>query len=96
MPRASGAGGSDENDPKRSSLRLSICTAANGWTLTRSLGPLPSAIFEYDAELNWTLHCHCESCRRATLSADDHLDFCATRVILGLRQAWSPPAPSLI
>ena len=25
-------------------------------------------IFEYDAEPNWTLHCHCESCRRATSS----------------------------
>ena len=27
-----------------------------------------SVIFEYDAEPNWTLHCHCESCRRATSS----------------------------
>jgi len=25
-------------------------------------------VFEYDAEPNWTLHCHCESCRRATSS----------------------------
>jgi hypothetical protein len=24
--------------------------------------------FEYSAEPNWTLHCHCESCRRATSS----------------------------
>jgi hypothetical protein len=27
-----------------------------------------SVVFEYDAEPNWTLHCHCESCRRATSS----------------------------
>jgi hypothetical protein len=27
-----------------------------------------SIIFEYDAEPHWTLHCHCESCRRATSS----------------------------
>jgi len=27
-----------------------------------------SVNFEYDAEPNWVLHCHCESCRRATLS----------------------------
>jgi len=25
-------------------------------------------VFEYDAEPNWTLYCHCESCRRATSS----------------------------
>jgi hypothetical protein len=25
-------------------------------------------VFECDAEPNWTLHCHCESCRRATSS----------------------------
>jgi hypothetical protein len=24
--------------------------------------------FEYDGEPNWVLHCHCESCRRATSS----------------------------
>jgi hypothetical protein len=27
-----------------------------------------SVVFEYDATPNWTLHCHCESCRRATSS----------------------------
>jgi hypothetical protein len=27
-----------------------------------------AVIFEYGAEPNWTLHCHCESCRRATSS----------------------------
>jgi hypothetical protein len=27
-----------------------------------------AVIFEYDAEPNWTLHCHCESCRRTTSS----------------------------
>ena len=27
-----------------------------------------SIIFEYDAEPNWTVYCHCESCRRATSS----------------------------
>jgi hypothetical protein len=27
-----------------------------------------AVIFEYDGEPNWTLHCHCESCRRATSS----------------------------
>jgi hypothetical protein len=27
-----------------------------------------AVLFEYDAEPNWTLHCHCESCRRATSS----------------------------
>jgi len=25
-------------------------------------------VFEYDGEPNWTLNCHCESCRRATSS----------------------------
>lgn len=25
-------------------------------------------VFEYDTEPNWTLYCHCESCRRATSS----------------------------
>jgi hypothetical protein len=25
-------------------------------------------VFQFDARLNWTLHCHCESCRRATSS----------------------------
>ena len=25
-------------------------------------------VFEYDVEPNWTLYCHCESCRRATSS----------------------------
>jgi hypothetical protein len=27
-----------------------------------------SVTFEYDAEPNWVLYCHCESCRRATSS----------------------------
>ncbi len=27
-----------------------------------------SIVFEYEGEPNWTLHCHCESCRRATSS----------------------------
>jgi hypothetical protein len=27
-----------------------------------------AVMFEYAAEPNWTLHCHCESCRRATSS----------------------------
>jgi len=27
-----------------------------------------SVVFRYDATPNWTLHCHCESCRRATSS----------------------------
>jgi len=25
-------------------------------------------VFEYEGEPNWTLHCHCETCRRATSS----------------------------
>lgn len=28
-----------------------------------------SVAFAYEGELNWTLNCHCESCRRATSSA---------------------------
>jgi hypothetical protein len=27
-----------------------------------------NVVFEYDGEPNWTLHCHCASCRRATSS----------------------------
>jgi hypothetical protein len=27
-----------------------------------------SIAFQYDSAPNWTLHCHCESCRRATSS----------------------------
>jgi hypothetical protein len=27
-----------------------------------------SIVFQYTGEPNWTLHCHCESCRRATSS----------------------------
>lgn len=27
-----------------------------------------AVVFEYEAEPNWTLYCHCESCRRATSS----------------------------
>jgi hypothetical protein len=27
-----------------------------------------SVVFQYDATPNWTVHCHCESCRRATSS----------------------------
>ena len=33
-----------------------------GYCLCRSIA------FEYAAEPNWVLHCHCESCRRATSS----------------------------
>jgi hypothetical protein len=38
MPRASEAGRSDENDPKRASLWLSSCAATNDRTLTRKTG----------------------------------------------------------
>jgi len=27
-----------------------------------------AVVFEYDAEPHWIVHCHCESCRRATSS----------------------------
>jgi hypothetical protein len=27
-----------------------------------------SVVFQYEANPNWSLHCHCESCRRATSS----------------------------
>jgi len=27
-----------------------------------------SVVFQYQGEPNWTVHCHCESCRRATSS----------------------------
>jgi hypothetical protein len=36
--------------------------AVEGHCLCRAI------VFEYDAEPNWTLYCHCESCRRGTSS----------------------------
>jgi hypothetical protein len=46
---------------KRTSFRMSR-QRVEGRCLCRAV------IFEYDAEPNWTLHGHCESCRRATSS----------------------------